>query len=89
MYSEVIVSRSVRQCLNPNSESESLLLELSRNRQLTPRFHEQVVITSSFASIIDTSKGNSWDHTYSEADWNPITEEQALLNPSFGYQDIC
>jgi len=35
---------------------------------------------------LNSEKGNSWDHTYSEADWNPITEEQALLNPSNGYR---
>lgn len=47
---------------------------------------KRVVITSSFASIVDGEKGNSWDHTYSEKDWNPVTEEQALLNPSNGYR---
>jgi nucleoside-diphosphate-sugar epimerase len=45
-----------------------------------------VVITSSFASIINATKGNSYDHTYSEEDWNPITEEEALANPSNGYR---
>jgi nucleoside-diphosphate-sugar epimerase len=48
---------------------------------------KQVVITSSFASIINASKGNSWtEHTYSEKDWNPITEEEAVQNPSNGYR---
>ncbi|TAQ91533.1 hypothetical protein B7494_g154 [Chlorociboria aeruginascens] len=48
---------------------------------------KHVVITSSFASIINPAKGNSWtEHTYSEADWNPITVEEALLNPTNGYR---
>jgi nucleoside-diphosphate-sugar epimerase len=48
---------------------------------------KRVVITSSFASIIDGSKGASrTDHTYSEKDWNPVTLEQAVLSPSNGYR---
>jgi len=48
---------------------------------------KKVVITSSFASILDADKGVSIpDKTYSEADWNPITSEQAVLNPSYGYR---
>ncbi|KAI8183184.1 hypothetical protein K4K53_004664 [Colletotrichum sp. SAR 10_77] len=33
----------------------------------------------------DISKGLWPDHTYDEKDWNPITLEQALENPGFGY----
>jgi len=48
---------------------------------------KSVVITSSFASILDASKGVAIPNvTYSEADWNPITLEEAPLNPSFGYR---
>jgi nucleoside-diphosphate-sugar epimerase len=48
---------------------------------------KRVVITSSFASIINANKGNSWiEHTYSEKDWNPITAEEAVQNPSNGYR---
>jgi len=48
---------------------------------------KRVVITSSFASILNASKGNSVsDHTYSEADWNPITLEEAIQNPTNGYR---
>jgi len=47
---------------------------------------QRVVITSSFASILDGSKGTRPGHTYSEKDWNPITEEEALHNPAFGYR---
>ena len=47
---------------------------------------KRVVITSSFASIIDANKGNRPEHTYSEADWNPITEDEAVQNPMLGYR---
>lgn len=46
-----------------------------------------MVITSSFASILNADKGNSWtEHTYTESDWNPITEEESTLNPSNAYR---
>ena len=40
---------------------------------------KRVVITSSFASIIDTSLGDRPGYTYSEKDWNPITYDQAKV----------
>jgi nucleoside-diphosphate-sugar epimerase len=46
----------------------------------------RVVITSSFASIIDPSKGNWPGKVYSEADWNPVTIEEADRDPSTGYR---
>ncbi|KAG4035584.1 hypothetical protein MFRU_001g03530 [Monilinia fructicola] len=45
-----------------------------------------VVVTSSFAAIVNPFKGNWPEHTYSEADWNPITLEDAAQNPSNGYR---
>ncbi|KAK5132806.1 hypothetical protein LTR08_008607 [Meristemomyces frigidus] len=47
---------------------------------------KRVVITSSFASIVDGFKGTRPGHTYSESDWNPITPEQAVENPANGYR---
>ena len=44
------------------------------------------MITSSFAAIIDAAKGTRAGYTYSEKDWNPITEEEAIQNPSNGYR---
>ncbi|KAH6686687.1 ketoreductase [Plectosphaerella plurivora] len=47
---------------------------------------KSVVITSSFVAIIDMGKAQRGeDKTYSEADWNPVTLEQALSNPNLGY----
>ena len=47
---------------------------------------KRVTITSSFAAIIDPFKGMRPGYTYSEKDWNPITHDQALENPSNGYR---
>lgn len=46
---------------------------------------KKVIITSSFAAVTDASKGNWPERTYSEADWNPMTHEEALSNPARGY----
>lgn len=47
---------------------------------------KRVVITSSFASIINPFQGSWPEHTYTEADWNPITQQQAIENPPAGYR---
>lgn len=47
---------------------------------------KRVVITSSFASIVDGKQGTRPSHTYSEDDWNPITKEEAPQNPANGYR---
>jgi len=44
------------------------------------------VITSSFASIINPHLGTRPGHTYSESDWNPITETEAIQSPSNAYR---
>lgn len=38
---------------------------------------KRVVITSSFASIVDMNQGARPRYTYTEADWNPITYDEA------------
>ncbi|KAL8972624.1 MAG: hypothetical protein Q9197_002697 [Variospora fuerteventurae] len=47
---------------------------------------KRVVVTSSFAAIFSPKTGNRPDHTYSENDWNPITLEEAIQDPSSGYR---
>ena len=47
---------------------------------------KRVVITSSFAAIVNGQKGLWPDHVYSEEDWNPITEEDALQNAANAYR---
>ncbi|KAF8753806.1 GDP-mannose 4,6 dehydratase [Rhizoctonia solani] len=46
---------------------------------------KHVVVTSSFASIVDLSKGNRPGYIYSEKDWNPITYEDSQKDPVSGY----
>ncbi|KAF8608355.1 NAD(P)-binding protein [Ceratobasidium sp. AG-I] len=45
---------------------------------------KRVVITSSFASIMNGKKGDWPGHVFSEKDWNPITAEDAQ-DPGSGY----
>lgn len=45
-----------------------------------------MVITSSFAAIVNPSKGLWPGHTYTEEDWSPLTQEEALENPTAGYR---
>ncbi|KAH6603143.1 hypothetical protein Trco_007918 [Trichoderma cornu-damae] len=45
----------------------------------------RVVITSSFASVLDPMQGQRPGYVYSEADWNPVTIEQANSSPVLAY----
>ena len=47
---------------------------------------KRVVITSSFAAVINPAKGVRPRYVYSESGWNPITEEEALQSPIAGYR---
>lgn len=47
---------------------------------------KKVVITSSFASIVDGDKGSRPGYKYSEQDWNPVTLKEAVESPSKGYR---
>ncbi|KAJ6069816.1 hypothetical protein N7499_011703 [Penicillium canescens] len=46
---------------------------------------KRVVVTSSFAAINDVF-ASSTDKVYSEADWSPITQEQANVSPANAYR---
>lgn len=45
----------------------------------------RVVVTSSFASVLDPMQGQRPGYVYKEADWNPVTPEQAMSNPVLAY----
>jgi hypothetical protein len=73
--------KKTRKKTSSNKSNAGILRSIKKSAPTVKR----VVITSSFASIIDGGKGNSIpDKTYSEADWNPITEEEALKHPANG-----
>jgi nucleoside-diphosphate-sugar epimerase len=42
---------------------------------------KRVVITSSFAAMLDLPKGHRGGYTYTERDWNPVTYEEAIAGP--------
>ncbi|KAG8927570.1 methylglyoxal reductase (NADPH-dependent) gre2 [Tulasnella sp. 417] len=46
---------------------------------------KRVVLTSSFASVVDRSQGNRPGKIYTEADWNPTTSEEGLKDVVSGY----
>ncbi|KIO34524.1 hypothetical protein M407DRAFT_240425 [Tulasnella calospora MUT 4182] len=46
---------------------------------------KRVVVTSSFASVNNLTKGTWPEHTYTGEDWSPITREDGLANPRVGY----
>ncbi|KJX93760.1 NADPH-dependent methylglyoxal reductase GRE2 like protein [Zymoseptoria brevis] len=62
--------------------TEGILKSIKKNAPTVKR----VVITSSFASIVNPSKGTWPGHVYSEDDWNPMTLEDALKDPAAGYR---
>ncbi|KAL8733537.1 MAG: hypothetical protein Q9181_003536 [Wetmoreana brouardii] len=47
---------------------------------------KRVIITSSFAAIFSPKIGNRPGYVYSEKDWNPMTEEEAIQDPPSGYR---
>ncbi|KAH6885862.1 hypothetical protein B0T10DRAFT_85777 [Thelonectria olida] len=47
---------------------------------------KRVVITSSFASIIDEAKLTDPETTFSEASWNPVTVEEISRSPATAYR---
>jgi nucleoside-diphosphate-sugar epimerase len=50
---------------------------------------KRVVITSSFASIVDLDKGVRRGYTYNEKDWNPVTYETAAKKDTDGAVAYC
>ncbi|KAH8426572.1 SDR family oxidoreductase [Aspergillus melleus] len=63
-----------RDLLLPAIRGTSELLEAAHRYAPEVR---RIVITSSFAAMINLSKSSWPEHTYTEADWNPVTYEQA------------
>lgn len=47
---------------------------------------KRVVITSSFAAILDAYDIPKIGHAYSEKDWDPVTQKDALQSPTWGYR---
>ncbi|KAL2155438.1 hypothetical protein VTH82DRAFT_180 [Thermothelomyces myriococcoides] len=46
----------------------------------------RVVVTSSFAAIVDEGHLRDSEHTFSEASWNPVTAEEVHRHPATAYR---
>ena len=71
----VSVKDNKRDLLDPAIKGTANIL--SATKQFAPNV-KRLVITSSFASILDLSNGNRPRYTYTDEDWNPATYEEAL-----------
>ena len=80
------VEDNKRDLLDPavNGTTE-VLKSIQKNNPAVKR----VVITSSFASIIDMDKGARSGYTYTEKDWNPVTYETASNKETNGGVAYC
>jgi len=82
----VKVENNKRDLLDPAMKGTTeILSSIQRHNPSVKR----VVLTSSFASIWNGSKGNWPEHTYTEADWNPITYEEAAEDSTDGVIAYC
>ncbi|KAG9558940.1 putative cinnamoyl-CoA reductase, partial [Aureobasidium melanogenum] len=68
------VKDNEKELLNPAIQGTKGCLEAVK--KFAPKV-KRVVVTSSFASIVDMSKGTRPGYTYTEEDWNPCTYEEA------------
>lgn len=78
---QIQVDDNERDLLRPAIEGTNNLLASVKKNAADVR---RVVITSSFAAIIDITKGNRPGHVYTEADWNPLTYEEAAKKDTPG-----
>jgi hypothetical protein len=79
------VTDVLKQLLDPTILGTTGILKSIKKSAPTVK---KVIIDSSFAVIANPFKGNWSEQTYSEADWNPMTHEQALMDPPLVIQ-VC
>ncbi|KAB5585330.1 hypothetical protein GE09DRAFT_22480 [Coniochaeta sp. 2T2.1] len=77
------VEDNKRDLLEPAVHGSLAILQAA-NKYATPAL-KRVVITSSFASNLDTTKGSRPGYTYTDADWNPQGWETADMDSSSAY----
>ncbi|KAH8432891.1 SDR family oxidoreductase [Aspergillus melleus] len=73
------VSDNEKDLLQPAIRGTTNVLDAVAHHAPTVR---RVVITSSFAAILDLEKGNRPGYKYTEEDWNPISYDAAKQTPS-------
>lgn len=75
---QMSVEDNERDLLEPAIKgTEGILQSIAKNAPHVKR----VVVTSSFAAILDMSKGSAPGYVYTEQDWNPCTYEEAKSGP--------
>lgn len=80
------VENNERDLLDPALKgTNEVLKSIQKNNPTVKR----VVITSSFASIVDLEKGGRPGYTYTEKDWNPVTYETASKQDTNGAVAYC
>lgn len=72
-----------KEVLDPAIIGTTGLLESAARLAPTVR---RFILLSSFAAMIDLSKGDRPGHIYTSADWNPITHEESLKDAVNGYR---
>ena len=68
------VENNERDLLDPAIKGTTSILQATE--KYAPQV-KRIVITSSFAAIVDLMQGTRPGYTYSENDWNPVTYEEA------------
>jgi nucleoside-diphosphate-sugar epimerase len=80
------VEDNVRDLLDPAIKGTTSVLTSIQAHNPTVK---RVVITSSFASILDVNAGARPGYVYSEKDWNPVTYEEAAKKETDGGVAYC
>jgi len=80
------VEDNERDLLNPAVKGTTSVL--TSIQKYAPQV-KRVVITSSFAAIVDVTKGQRPGYTYSEKDWNPVTYAEASKKETDGATAYC
>ncbi|KAI1256375.1 hypothetical protein MGN70_001499 [Eutypa lata] len=73
---------NIKDLLDPAIKGSTAILEATKRwGPLVTR----IVATSSFAAVIDDTKGKREGYTYTEEDWNPATYEKAVVSTDGPY----
>ncbi|KAJ3534046.1 hypothetical protein NM208_g7711 [Fusarium decemcellulare] len=76
------IQDNVRDMLGPAIAGTTAVLEAAK-AYATPSFR-RIVQISSFSAMLDLSKGQRPGYIYTEADWNPVTYEEAVAEKDSG-----
>jgi len=75
------VADPVKELIEPAVEGTKNVL----NSALKAPKLKRLIVLSSIASVLDFKKNPRPGYTYTEADWNPVTDEESRMNGVVGY----